>query len=210
MRRMVCAVRGAVPYEVWRMKIAAIALTASALAIGGQSFPPASDGSEAMPRWVSSLPRQGWIYAGTETRTERLPVPRARRGETPAPSPAPTEASTEQATLFYREVTRRPTGLVEAWVRFELRDRLPVIPFRSVVTLAEFDCVQNTRRLTGTRFYSGPAMTGTVETTATWEYQPKIPSPWEVSGRLQKLVCAAAPPPTGNPPGGGHVLRGIP
>lgn len=191
------------------MKIAAIGL--AALAVGGQSFPPASDGNDTVPGWVSSLPRQGWIYVGAETRTERLPRP-PRRGATPAPSPAPspapTEASTEQATLFYREVTRRPNGLVEAWVRFELRDRLPVIPFRSVVTLAEFDCVQNTRRLTGTRFYSGPAMTGTVETTATWEYQPRIPSPWEVSGRLQKMVCAAAPPPA-NPPGG-QVLRGIP
>lgn len=193
------------------MKIAAIGLAAGALAIGGQSVPPASDDG-AMPRWVSSLPQQGWIYVGTETRTERLPAPRPRRGASPVPSPppspAPTEASTEQATLFYREVTRGPRGLVEAWVRFELRDRLPVIPFRSVVTLAEFDCVQNTQRLTGTRFYSGPGMTGTVETTATWEYQPKIPTPWAVSGRLQKMVCAAAPPPV-TPPGGG-VLRGIP
>lgn len=190
------------------MKIAAIGLAAGALAIGGQSLPSASDDGGAMPEWVGRLPRQGWTHVGTETRTERLPRPRHGASPAPPPSPMPTEVSTEQATLFYREVTRGPSGLVEAWVRFELKDPLPGIPFRSVVTLAEFDCVRNTRRLTGARFYSGPGMTGTVETVATWEYQPKIPTPWEVSGRLQRIVCAAAPPPT-NPPGG-YILRGIP
>ncbi len=184
------------------MSAVGIAVAGASLALAAQSlpYPVPTPSDQRPPPWTDPHPSEGWTYIGKEMRYQKL-----TKAQQKADAEGRSEIGTDQAVFVHRDIQRNG-GVVRAWVWIELKEALPGLSFRSIVTLGEFNCMSATRRFTSTRFHTGPRLTGSAESAALWEPMFMNTAPWELSGKTLARVCDAHP--DAQRPGS-YVLEGI-